>query len=83
MSDYAEMALEVLQKYPKGLHVDDIALHILEEYQNLQIGADDLSAKISNKLSYEFKKKGKNSRVSKLKNKTGGYKRGIYKAKKK
>ena len=78
--DFSEMALEVLLDKPKGLHVDEIALHILEKYQNLLLNADELSAKLSNRLSYEFKK-GKDSRFSKIKNKTGGYKRGIYKAK--
>ncbi len=76
------MALEILQEHPKGLHVDEIALYILDKYQNIQMSADLLSAKLSSKLSYEFKK-GKESRFSKIKNKTGGYKRGIYRAKRK
>jgi len=81
MTDIPEMALEILQQYPKGLHVDDIALHILEKYQNLQIGADELSRKISTKLAYEFKTKGTKSRFSKIKNKNGSHKKGIYKEK--
>jgi len=81
MVDISEMALEILSDNPKGLHVDEIALHILEKYQNLQLNADELSSKLSNKLSYEFKKKGKESRFTKIKNRTGGYKRGIYKSK--
>lgn len=80
MIDISEMALEILLDHPKGIHVDEISLLILEKYQNLQIDADELSTKLSNKLSYEFKK-GKESRFSKLKNRTGGYKRGIYRAK--
>ena len=82
MSDFAEMALEILKDNSKGLHVDEIALLILEKYQNLQIDADSLSAKLSNRLSTEFKNKKSKSRFSKIKNKNGSYKRGIYKAKK-
>lgn len=82
MSDFAEMALEILKDNSKGLHVDDIAVLILDKYQNLQIDADALSAKLSNRLSTEFKNKKSKSRFSKIKNKNGSYKRGIYKAKK-
>jgi hypothetical protein len=80
--DIAEMALDVLKSHPQGLHVNDLALYILEKYQNLQIDADSLSSKLANKLSAEFKNKKSKSRFSKIKNKNGSYKRGIYKAKK-
>jgi hypothetical protein len=82
MSDIAEMALEILKEHSKGLHVDDLALLILEKYQNLQIDADSLSSKLSNKLSTEFKNKKSKSRFSKIKNKNGSFKRGIYKSRK-
>jgi hypothetical protein len=82
MSDIAEMALEILKEHSKGLHVDDLALMILNKYQNLQIDADSLSSKLSNKLSTEFKSKKSKSRFSKIKNKNGSFKRGIYKARK-
>ncbi|TKB51948.1 HTH domain-containing protein [Ferrimonas aestuarii] len=82
MSYIAEMALEILKDNPKGLHVDEIALLILEKYQNLKIDADSLSAKLSSRLSTEFRSKKSKSRFSKVKNKNGSFKRGIYKAKK-
>ncbi len=82
MSDIAEMALEILKEHSKGLHVDDLAKIILDKYQNLQINVDSLSSKLSNKLSTEFKTKKAKSRFSKIKNKNGSFKRGIYKARK-
>ena len=80
MSDIAAMALEALKDHSRGLHVDELALRILTKYQNLQIDAESLSSKLSNKLSTEFKNKKAKSRFSKIKNKNGGFKRGIYKA---
>lgn len=80
MVDFAEMSLEILKENPKGLHVDDIASLILKKYQNLQITHAELSSKLSNRLAYEFKNKKAKSRFSKIKNKNGSYKRGIYKA---
>lgn len=82
MSDIAELALEILKDNPKGLHVDEIAILILEKYQNLQIDASSLSSKLSNRLSAEFKNKKSKSRFAKIKNKNGSYRRGIYRAKK-
>jgi len=82
MPDIAEMALEILHEHSTGLHVDDLSLMILEKYQNLQIDADSLSSKLSNKLSTEFRTKKTKSRFSKIKNKQGTFKKGIYKARK-
>ena len=82
MTDITEMALEILRDHSKGLHVDDLALLILDKYQNLQVDADSLSSKLSNKLSTEIKNKKSKSRFSKIKNKNGSFKRGIYKARK-
>ena len=73
MSDIAAMALEVLKDHSRGLHVDELALRILTKYQNLQIDAESLSSKLSNKLSTEFKNKKAKSRFSKIKNKNRGF----------
>ena len=83
MVDYTEKAIEVLtEQHPKGLHVNDLAGLVLKKYQNLQISKDDLAAKYANRFSSEFRRKGKKSRFQKLKNKRGGYQKGIYRIKK-
>ena len=82
MIDISEMALNILKEHSQGLHVDKLSLCILDKYQNLQIDADSLSSKLSNKLSTEFKNKKAKSRFTKIKNPNGSYKRGIYKARK-
>lgn len=81
MIDFSEMALEVLKENPSGLHVNDMARLIIERYQNLQIDIETLSSKLSAKLSLEIKTKKSLSRFSKIKNKNGTFKRGVYRAK--
>ncbi len=77
-----EQIKEVMADQSGSLHVNDIAQLIVERYPNIQISLDELPHKISSVLSTNVKKKSGAS-FSKVKNKQGGLKRGIYRLKKK
>jgi hypothetical protein len=77
-----EQIKEVMGDQSGSLHVDDIALMIVERYPNFQTPLDELPRKISSVLSTNVKKKSGAS-FTKVKNKQGGLKRGIYRLKKK
>lgn len=78
-----EQIIEVMAEHSGPAHVDDIANLLLKHYPNLQTPAEDLPNKISGVLSADVKKASSKSSFSKVKNKSGGYKRGIYRLKKK
>ena len=76
-----DQIVEVFQHNHGALHVDDIAKAILAKYPSLQVSAKVLSQKVSAVLSADVKKRKTDSLFSKLKNKSGGLRRGIYKLK--
>lgn len=76
-----EQIAEVLRESSKPMHVDDIAIFLVEKYPNIQISLDMLPGKISAVLSSDIKRKKSKSIFAKPKNKQGGFKRGIYKIK--
>lgn len=78
-----EQIIEVMSDHRGAAHVDDIAKMVLAHYPNLLIPKEDLPSKISTTLAADVKKKSPKSRFSKVKNKTGGFKRGVYRLKNK
>jgi len=76
---FLDMIEEVLFVAKEPLHVDVIALQLVEAFPNIQDDLDVLPNKISTALSKDVRKK--ESRFSKPKNKSGGFKKGIYQLK--
>ncbi len=70
---------DTLASEKKEMHLDDIALKLVELFPNTPEDLNFLPAKISSALSKDVKKK--ESRFSKLKNGKGGFKKGIYRLK--
>jgi hypothetical protein len=70
---------KVLEHAKTEMHVKDIAKAIITRLPNTQEPADVLAKKISSALAAHIKKK--DSILTKPKNKSGGYKKGIYKLK--
>jgi len=73
---------EILSDSKKAMHIDKVALELVEKYPNTKDDLNKLSRKISQVLSKDVKK-GKAAKFSKPKNKRGGFKRGIYRLKQK
>lgn len=73
-----EIVIEVLSDSGKAMHVNDIAAAAVAKYPNLPDLPEQLAAKISAILSVEVKKPASQSLFSKPKNKTGGFKKGMY-----
>lgn len=76
-----EQIVEVFAQNRGALHVDDIAKTIIEKYPNTPLTPDILSQKVAAVLAADVKKRKTDSLFSKPKNKTGGFRRGIYKLK--
>lgn len=76
-----EQIVEVFAQNRGEMHVDDVAKAIIEKYPNTQFTAEILSHKVASVLAADVKKQKMNSLFSKPKNKTGGFRRGIYKLK--
>lgn len=76
-----EQIAEVLKEEKKEMHVDDIAIALVNRYPHIQIPMDQLPLKISGALSADILKNKNKSNFTKPKNKTGGFKRGVYRAK--
>ncbi|MEL7228065.1 MAG: hypothetical protein AAGL17_25360 [Cyanobacteria bacterium J06576_12] len=76
-----DMIGQVLREAKKPLHVDDIALGLCEKYPNISIELHNLPPKISATLSSDLKRKKSASLFAKVKNKQGGFKRGVYRVK--
>ena len=72
---------EVMVDHRGSAHISDIADMLLSRYPNLQIPAEKLPDKLSAALSSDVKKTGGKAKFSKVKNKSGGFKRGIYRLK--
>ena len=77
-----EKIIEVMSDRRGSTHVDDIANMLLERFPNIPVSADQLPGKISGVLASNVKKKGGKALFAKVKNKMGGFKRGIYRLKK-
>ena len=76
-----ENIIEVMADHRGSAHIKDIADMLLNRYPNLPIPAEVLPDKVTAVLSSNVKKTGGKAQFSKIKNKNGGYKRGIYKLK--
>lgn len=73
-----DMVIDVLSESGKSMHVNDIAAAAVSKWPNLPDPPDQLAAKISAMLSNEVKKPKSQSLFSKPKNKTGGFRKGMY-----
>lgn len=78
-----EMVKDVMADHAGAAHVNDIARMVVDRFPNTQIDRKKLPEKISGVLAPDAKKKGTKSSFSKVKNKTGGFKRGMYRLKRK
>lgn len=76
-----EQIVEAMSEVRGAMHVNDIATLMSERFPHLGIPMDDLPAKIGNVLASDVKK-GQKAFFSKVKNKQGGLKRGVYRLKK-
>lgn len=76
-----EQIVEVFAQNPGTLHVDDIAKAIIAKYPNTQATPEALAQKVSAVLAADVKKRKTDSLFSKPKNKTGGFRRGLYRLK--
>lgn len=76
-----EQIIEVMADHRGSAHVNIIAKMLLDRYPNISIPADQLPDKISAVLSSNARKMGGKAQFSKVKNKSGGLKRGIYRLK--
>lgn len=73
-----DMVVELLSESGKSMHVNDMAAAAVVKWPNLPDPPDQLAAKISAMLSAEVKKPKSQSLFSKPKNKSGGFRKGIY-----
>jgi len=64
-------------------HTKEIARMVSDRYPNLQIAQEKLPDRIGAVLATDVKKQGNKASFSKVKNKSGGFKRGVYRLKKK
>lgn len=76
-----EQIVEAFSSAKGPMHVDEIAKAIIEKYPNTQSAPEVLSAKISSILSADIKRHKSFSLFSKPKNKSGGFRRGVYRLK--
>ncbi|HEY1138300.1 MAG TPA: HTH domain-containing protein [Xanthomonadaceae bacterium] len=74
-----DIVIEVLTESGKSMHVNDIASAAVAKYPNLPDPPEQLAAKMSAMLAAEVKKPKAQSLFSKPKNKTGGFRKGMYK----
>lgn len=78
-----EQIIEVMGSHKGAAHINDIAAMLIDSYPNIQISPTDLPGKVSATLARDVKKRPTSkASFSKVKNKTGGYKRGVYRLKK-
>jgi len=74
-----ERVEETLLKHKKEMHVNEIAEELLKLFPSSQENPNDIANKISSVLSKDVKRK--ESKFSKPKNKQGGFRKGIYRLK--
>ena len=72
-----EIARQVLTEARKPLHVNEIAAAAVKSNRNMQLDAESLAERLSAVLSANVKSK--SPTFAKIKNKSGGLKKGIYK----
>jgi len=77
-----DQIIEVMADCRSSAHVSDIAVMLVERFPNISIPAEKLPDKVSSVLSSDVRKVGGKARFSKVKNKRGAFKRGIYRLKK-
>lgn len=63
----------------KTMHIDEVARLLKKKYTDMQFTEEELSEKVGGILGSDVKKKRGQSLFTKIRNKKGGYKRGIYK----
>lgn len=73
-----DLAARVLSEHKAGLHVRDIAEQAIAKRLTSENDPEILAQKLSSQLSSHLRSKGRSSRFGKVKNKTGGFKKGIY-----
>ncbi|NKB59036.1 MAG: hypothetical protein GKS00_22135 [Alphaproteobacteria bacterium] len=78
-----EQISEVMSDHRGPAHVNDIAEMLLVRYPNISTLAAKLPDKISAVLSANARKTAGKAQFAKVKNKTGGFKRGLYRLKNK
>lgn len=78
-----EQIKEVMSEHSGAAHVNDISEMLVERFPNIRVDREKLPDKVSSVLSSDARKTGIKSSFSKVKNKTGGFKRGIYRLKRK
>jgi hypothetical protein len=76
-----EQIVEVFAQASGSMHVDDIARSIVGKYPNTPLTPEELSQKVATVLAADIKKRKTDSLFSKPKNKTGGFRRGVYRLK--
>lgn len=76
-----DCAEQILGSRKEPLHVNDLAIYLADAHPVLSADLDRLPTRLSAALSNEVKKSG--SRFGKVKNGQGGYRKGIYRLKKK
>lgn len=82
-SPYLKVIAEVLKDYPKGLHIKEIAEIAYAKNSTLSEDVDCLTTALNSCLAYNIGKHGRQSDFAKIPNGKGGYKKGIYRLKRK
>ena len=78
-----EQIKEVMADHTGAAHVDDITTMLIERFPSTKTAKDKLSSKVSSVLSADTRKRGERASFSRVKNKQGGNKRGVYRLKRK
>ena len=78
-----DMVKDVMADLRGAAHVNDIAQMVIERFPNIQVPPDKLPGKISSVLASDVRKGARKSSFAKVKNKSGGFRRGMYRLKKK
>ena len=78
-----EQVKEVMADHTGVAHVNDITSMLVERFPNIQATVKKLPDRVSAVLSANARKKGTKASFSKVKNKSGGFKRGVYRLKRK
>ncbi len=76
-----DQIVEVAAEHKKQMHVSDIASEVSKKYGNPYESMEAMIGRVGSTLAANVKKKRGEALFSKVKNKSGGFKRGIYKLK--
>lgn len=77
LSPILEVARRILSETRQPMHVNDIAAEALRTASNMQLSAEEFAKKLSGALAGNLKTK--QPTFAKIPNKTGGFRKGIYK----